>query len=401
MTTLLRIAQKLVLITLLFCTSCSNKENDSEQQKSQGPNDSVDMLYVMSSDINLFVDFFSQRRFIRDKMVWNGGLRHLRFESSKSSTLRSLIRMNFGQMSKADLERSFDSINYYLDKARRDFLYSNIPIDKNIIALAKDLLEGKLKVALGSDNSADTNINTISELLRIISVLPPENLVPSNIQKSYPKLTPAEVLNLMVKGIYSQIRKSYQAIYLESVREKYLPAICARYRIIAPIMKLDPALAGEVNILKAMVPRIHELLDNPEMIYGKLGVHLACIEVLEEVIGKSPDPRTGEGITERYLEFIAKYLWDYPMYGKSCAPFGGVMSSIPKSKDLPGQICKNNQKTVRDNLWIAYILNKYLSGHRMSFGKIQFAKKSVHQRHILQMENKIKAESKRLVGNKP
>jgi hypothetical protein len=264
-------------------------------------------------------------------------------------------------LSKADLERDFDSLGYYLNKARINYIYNNVPIDGAIVELAKDFLDGKYKYLEIVSESTYFRLNTISELLRVIKVLNPKDILDPTVIRAYPNVELDKVLGIVVKNHYSEVRKVFSKFHSLLRVTSYAPEVCAKYRIVAPMMKIDPQWSSEVEMLKSMVAEFHSLLDQPNKIYGNLNYHLACLEVVEEVLGKSPDPKTGEGLTERYIKFIAKYLWDYPFYGKVCAPLGGVLSFIPPNKDSPNAICKNNLKAAYENLLLQHIIDNYLA----------------------------------------
>lgn len=351
----------IILAFLILASSCGSKE-DVNVVPSAGSVQPHSILPLLSYDIDSFIGLFSNQNFVIDTLVWEYGLDKVEFKSRNLLNIKSLTLLNSGPLSKADLERDFNSLGYYLNKARINHVYNNIPVDGAIVELAKDFLDGKYKHQEIVGESTYFRLNTISELLRVITVLNPKDILNPKVIQSYPNLDLDKIRGIVLKSHFLEIRKVFSKFHDGLGKHDYAPAACARYRAVAPIMKIDPQWTDEVEILKSIAIEFHKLLDDPSQVYGGLSTHLSCLEVLEEVLGRNPDPKTGEGLTERYIKFIAKYLWDYPFYGKVCAPLGGVLSFIHWNKNSPVSMCDSNFKSLYDNLLLRHIMDTYLAG---------------------------------------
>jgi hypothetical protein len=351
----------LVILFVIINAGCENKGESRFNSNDQ--NKDNDILSILRYELRQFVDKISQIGSAYDQVRWEGNLKEVKFDASEFSLVKGLANISsYKFMSKLDLEMNFDSIGYYLDSARRQYVYNSVPMPEPILELGRELLNGKYRIEPVRSFQTYNRIRTISELISIINLVAPEKIISANVLKSYPKLSSKQVLSILLKDVYRQIEIAYKSLYGVPNENDYPPMACSKLRIVAPILNLDLGWKEDVARLEAVVPKLHTYLGQAEGIYGDLGMHLSCLEVVEEVLGKSPDPKTGEGLTERYIKFIAKYLWDYPFYARVCAPFGGVMSIIPVNKSSPDEFCRSNSKRVYDNLLLLHIIETYLPG---------------------------------------
>jgi len=320
-------------------------------------------LYInvahLDKDIEYFISRFEKHKLRFNTVSWSAKS-NFDLTSIKSEQMTSLIFAKNKELSKDTLLSNLPEIYYYLDRIWIDKKFNSAPIPKDVLALIGDFIRGDFKLNQPGGMGTLLGVRTFSSMLRLIGEIDDLSQLPPELTRKFGNMPLDKIKSILTKTAYDAVRDRFYELQ-KFDDEKYYPVFeCRKYWAIAPIMNLDEGYKEDIVRLKGVATEVHALLDTPEKsLYGSLKDHLICVETIEESIGKSPDSNTGYGIFDRYIKFIANNLWDYPFYGKQCGPFRGVMGNFSRQNDSGINYCKDNFKSVGDNMYLRYLLNRF------------------------------------------
>ncbi len=348
----------ILLAIIPFLLSCDSK---NIVKSDSGNRDNQKNIYIntdlLKRDLIYFIDKFRVNGFKHNFVTWNPKFNSFQLYRKQYVELAPFMIAEKRELPMDRMSSDFYHSYYYLDQVWLNKKFSNIAIPKDVMAFIKDFLQEKYKLDSLDRERSILALRTYSSLLRLIDLV---DRLPSELTSKFGNMPLPKVKSILTKTAYDEVRKRFFELQNQSEGQADPILECRNYWPIAPIMKLDEAYTRELIRLEELTKKIHVLLDSPDKsLAGHLSDHLLCVESIEEAIGRYPEANTGEGILDRYIEYIASNLWDYPYYGRQCGPFRGVMGNFTRTEDGRVNFCKENFKSVADNMHLSYLLKRF------------------------------------------
>jgi len=382
-----------VLITLILLIACNNK-SDKNYSSSRVVNNMPSDIYVdinrLQQDLSDFVTHFRNSNFKSNTISWKDGSESFPFLYKQSDQQVPLLFAERSGLPKGTLVNYFHQVYYYLDQVWIDKKYNSQPYPKDVLALIGDFLNGKFNLNKGDKIGTLLGVRTYSSILRLIEEIDDPRDLPAELTSKFGNIPLDRIKSILTKSAYDAVRIRFYELQSFDTKGYYPVFECRKYWGIAPIMKFDERYKADVPRLESIAKQVHLFLDNPEQsLVGHLKDHLLCVEAIEEAVGRVVDPSTGHGIFDRYVKYIANNLWDYPFYGKQCGPFRGVMGKFTKLKDGSTNYCRENYKSVSDNLYLTYLLKRFGVRENLSLDISALLKDGYNMRIITESETKL------------
>lgn len=351
-----------LLLSILFLDSCDkkNKYSQTDAFGNEFPAETYIDVALFKRDISAFTSHFRPKEFQSNRISWSPNSESFYLVNEKPEQQQPFLFAEKVAWTKGALIDNFRQSYYYLDLVWVDKKYNNQAISKHVLGIVADFIRGNF--SLGKNNNSPTllDIRTHSSILRLIAEIDDPNQLPAEFVHKFGNMPFDKVKSILTKSAYQEVLEEFYKLQKFGTAESYAVEECSKYWAIAPIIKIHEGFKDDIKKLEVFATKVHSLLADPkESLTGELFTHLQCIETIEEALGRYPNPETGEGIFDAYFRYIANNLWDYPMYGRQCAPFKGVMGRFTKTPEGENNYCKDNFKSVGDNLYLAYLLRRF------------------------------------------
>jgi len=379
----------IAFLTLSACQRDRQSESMPDEASPEKLGQGIRMDFL-KGDLGSFLDHFKKISFKADQLNWSYAPKSFSVSKISPDLQTALMYADRNDMPHDMLIQNFHMIFYYLDKVRWDYKFNKTPIPVDVVKIINDFLNAKFRIDTRDKTRKILTLRSYSSLLRLINEIDDPALFSDELIARFSPLPFVKIKEILTRSIYDLVRTEFYKSYSFD-EDLYNPAYqCQKYWAISPILKIDPLYATDLNRLNILAMEVHGLFaDTEKNMYGELKDHLLCVETIEEAIGRSPDPISGVGITNKYLAYIVKTLWDYPFHGKACAPFRGVMATIPRGSGEQVDFCENNYKTVLDNLYLLYLINKFNVTGEVDIAIEDIPQRSINQRIMLDYERKL------------